>query len=281
MMGLMHKGDPYGHLKLNGGPVDVKQLSVLVRADLRTTKRALEELQRQGVCSTTPSGVIYSRRMTRDEVERAGSRKRVKKHRMGESEGAVVTEKKRQCNGAVTQKKHPSSSSSSSSSTSTSKKEEKREPASPPPAWHAGVTWDKKKNKTEVSEGAWREISGQLQELAKAEDLPVLSRPEYALSMNRLNGHLIGNPHKRGKTLPAIMRNWFETDMRTKAERIDGARPQSEAAAHVAWELEQEAEQTAERLRSIAACEEPHTPDQLTQRERYAFCGCGYREDKP
>jgi hypothetical protein len=158
------------------------------------------------------------------------------------------------------------------------KKEKKRAPAPPPPAWHAGIKWNKEKNKAEVSEDAWREVSGQLQELARADGLPLLSNAEYKLSMNKLNGHLIGNPHKRGKTLPAIMRNWFETDMRTKAQRVGKQSPAAEElATEAAWEAER-----PDNAAEIAACEKELGPHEgrLTQRERYAFCGCGYRVDK-
>ncbi len=151
--------------------------------------------------------------------------------------------------------------------------------APPPPSWHAGVTWNKQANKVRVTEESWRDISDQLREIAAADDLPLLSDAEYKLSMNRLNGHLMTNAHKRGKALPTLLANWLETDMRTKALRM--VKPQSPAATELATEQAWEAERP-DNAAAIAACEKelgPHA-GRLTKRERYSFCaeGCGYRE---
>lgn len=97
MMRLMHKGEPYGHLQLDGAePVDVRRLSQYVRADLESVTRALRELESNHVYSKNDEGIIFSRRMIRDEMRRKKDRKRQKRHRL--------TEKKR--NGSVTPMSH-------------------------------------------------------------------------------------------------------------------------------------------------------------------------------
>ena len=66
MMCIMHEAEPYGHLLVNGKPLNEKQLASLSGGDLRETVNALAELESCGVFSKTDAGVIYSRRMKRD-----------------------------------------------------------------------------------------------------------------------------------------------------------------------------------------------------------------------
>jgi hypothetical protein len=66
MLALMHEANPRGHLLVNGIAPNNQQLSVLVgtTADI---SELISELEAVDVFSRTDSGVIYSRRMTRDE----------------------------------------------------------------------------------------------------------------------------------------------------------------------------------------------------------------------
>jgi hypothetical protein len=70
MIGLMHEAEPYGHLVLAGRAMDYKTLSRVIGVDERDVKRAVKELENLGVFSRTNSGVIFSRRMIRDENRR-------------------------------------------------------------------------------------------------------------------------------------------------------------------------------------------------------------------
>ncbi len=70
MLALMHEGEPYGHLLLNGKPPTPAELARLVGAPTIEVQRLLKELRDHDVSATTPKGVIYSRRMVRD-AERA------------------------------------------------------------------------------------------------------------------------------------------------------------------------------------------------------------------
>lgn len=70
MMCLMNEGEPYGHLVLERGPVEPRELAKLVGESLGNVKRWLSELEHNGVFSRTDAGVIYSRRMVRDEHNR-------------------------------------------------------------------------------------------------------------------------------------------------------------------------------------------------------------------
>jgi len=70
MMCLMNEGEPYGHLVLERGPVEPRELAKLVGESLGQVKRWLSELEHNGVFSRTDAGVIYSRRMVRDEHNR-------------------------------------------------------------------------------------------------------------------------------------------------------------------------------------------------------------------
>lgn len=68
---LMHQGSPYGHLTMpTGRAMTVQQLANLAKIGKRTCMRLLDELEEAGVFSRTQEGIIYSRRMVRDENAR-------------------------------------------------------------------------------------------------------------------------------------------------------------------------------------------------------------------
>ena len=67
---LMHDGEPYGHLTLNGRPMTVAQLANQCRISASQCAKLLRELEDAGVPSRTPEGVFFSRRMVRDEASR-------------------------------------------------------------------------------------------------------------------------------------------------------------------------------------------------------------------
>ena len=70
LMCLMHASDKYGHLEVAGKPMTVDQVARLVGEQPKDVRRWMDELTGNGVCSTTADGVIYSRRMVRDEATR-------------------------------------------------------------------------------------------------------------------------------------------------------------------------------------------------------------------
>ncbi len=70
MICIMHECLPYGHLSLNGKPMDTASLARLVGEYEETVKGLLEELESAGVFSRTEQGCIYSRRMLKDEATR-------------------------------------------------------------------------------------------------------------------------------------------------------------------------------------------------------------------
>ena len=67
MLCLMHEAKPYGHLVVSGRPVTEAQLATLSGFPQDQVSALLAELESAGVFSKTAKGVIYSRRMTRDE----------------------------------------------------------------------------------------------------------------------------------------------------------------------------------------------------------------------
>lgn len=72
---IMHEAAPYGHLTINGRPATDTQLATLTGTDLSTVRQLLTELEEAGVFSRNRNGVIYSRRMTRDEKRRKDGKK--------------------------------------------------------------------------------------------------------------------------------------------------------------------------------------------------------------
>lgn len=67
---LMHAGEPRGHLSLNGKAPTVPQIAAMAGLRERDVAKLLPELEAAGVFSRTDEGVIYSRRMLRDEEDR-------------------------------------------------------------------------------------------------------------------------------------------------------------------------------------------------------------------
>jgi hypothetical protein len=70
MLDLMHDGEPYGHLTAGGVAIDETQLARLVGVSSAKARRWVAELEARKVFSRTEVGVIYSRRMVRDEQKR-------------------------------------------------------------------------------------------------------------------------------------------------------------------------------------------------------------------
>ena len=70
LMCLMHSSDRYGHLELNGEPMAIEQVARLLGEQPKDVKRWMAELTANRVCSVTDDGVMFSRRMVRDEQVR-------------------------------------------------------------------------------------------------------------------------------------------------------------------------------------------------------------------
>jgi hypothetical protein len=67
MISFMHECKPYGHLKLNGNPVDKAMLARMVGIPLGECETLISELEESGVLSIDPDGAFYCRRMLKDE----------------------------------------------------------------------------------------------------------------------------------------------------------------------------------------------------------------------
>ena len=67
MLCICHQSNPRGDLKINDKAVDASMLSRLCGGTLEETEKCLQELEDAGVFSRRKNGVIYSRRMEKDE----------------------------------------------------------------------------------------------------------------------------------------------------------------------------------------------------------------------
>ena len=134
MLCYMHEGTPYGHLAIGGRPVDSKILSRMTGASPKSTKKWLEELKAADVFGITEDGVIFSRRMIKDEHIRAT---RAESGKLGGNPNLVKQ------NPTTKVKQKPTPSSSSSSSSSSSIREGEGERGSPTPAQVAQGFFDK------------------------------------------------------------------------------------------------------------------------------------------
>jgi len=66
MLSLMHEATPYGHLVLNGQPLDATRLAARLGGTAKEVEPLLHRLETEAVFSRTADGVIFSRRMIND-----------------------------------------------------------------------------------------------------------------------------------------------------------------------------------------------------------------------
>jgi hypothetical protein len=76
---IMHEARPYGHLMLNGQPVEDGALARMTGASVDEVSALMAELRKAGAFSVTREGVIFSRRMTKDHARANKGRKAVQK----------------------------------------------------------------------------------------------------------------------------------------------------------------------------------------------------------
>lgn len=81
MLCIMHECDPYGEFRINGKPATSAQMARVVGMSVPEFEVALAELEDAGVPSRTADGAVYSRRMKKDEQNRADWRDRKSKSR--------------------------------------------------------------------------------------------------------------------------------------------------------------------------------------------------------
>lgn len=113
LMCVMHESEEYGYLVVAGKAMDAKDIAKLLGETPTFCKKMLEELEKKCVFSRDSRGVIYSRRMIKDESIRA---MRAAAGSLGGNpklKGDLVKQKVKQM-----PKQNPTPSSSSSSSTS-------------------------------------------------------------------------------------------------------------------------------------------------------------------
>lgn len=92
MLFVAHNSQNYGYLEMDGRPIPDEQLFRRCGCSSVEEYRSLfAELQAAGVPSRTPEGVVYSRRMVRDQQERDATAARVRKHRERIAGNASVT----------------------------------------------------------------------------------------------------------------------------------------------------------------------------------------------
>ena len=79
MLCIMHDAEPYGHLVINGHALNDRQLAVIAGITEDELVTLKSELEVSGVYSVSSKGVIYSRRMVKDEKKRRKNQKNGKK----------------------------------------------------------------------------------------------------------------------------------------------------------------------------------------------------------
>ena len=69
LLSIMHEAEPYGHLLVNGKPLDARRIGAVLGGSEKQVAALLSELEEAGVFSRTDDGTIYSRRMLRDRAK--------------------------------------------------------------------------------------------------------------------------------------------------------------------------------------------------------------------
>lgn len=67
MLAIAHDGKPYGHVTINGRPATPKQIATISGVTEKHAASLLQELEEAGVFSRTHDGIIFSRRMLKDQ----------------------------------------------------------------------------------------------------------------------------------------------------------------------------------------------------------------------
>lgn len=67
MLAIMHRSERYGYLLINGKPPNERSLAVQAGATIDEVKQGMAELEHEGVFSRDSDGLIFSRRMIRDD----------------------------------------------------------------------------------------------------------------------------------------------------------------------------------------------------------------------
>lgn len=158
MLCVMHEAQPYGFMVRDGRAIPDQAAANLVRAPLRVYIGAVDELEANGVLSRSAEGLIFSRRMVRDEHLR---NVRSSAGKLGGNPNLLnqkTIKPPDEVNQPVKQVPTPSASSASSSSTASSKPAVERTPNVNARAngSHGRVKTSKNNSKTESwSTPAW------------------------------------------------------------------------------------------------------------------------------
>ena len=131
---IAHECEPYGYLVVNGRAMKAEQIARLVGLSLKDCTKLMQEIIETGVIEITSDGVMFSRRMVKDEAVRsaraeggkAGSEHGYKGAEHGSKGGRPSKEM-----GGKKPPLEPPPSSSSSSSPSVNQDQKQLPPASP------------------------------------------------------------------------------------------------------------------------------------------------------
>ncbi len=74
LLAVAHEAEPYGHLLVSRRAPSVRQIAAIASSPEREVAKLVRELDEAGVFSRTATGVIYSRRMVRDNATREDAR---------------------------------------------------------------------------------------------------------------------------------------------------------------------------------------------------------------
>jgi hypothetical protein len=146
----MHQSPKYGYFLAGGQTPTDDEASRILGCTVHDYQTCLAELERFSVFSRTKNGVIFSRRMIRDEAQRKAWRDRQNRHRVTKKDTKqeqIQDNTGNECHGDVTHDVTPLSrlSSSSSSSSSSEIKRQKKKKAQAPlvlPDWIPQEKWN-------------------------------------------------------------------------------------------------------------------------------------------
>lgn len=201
----MHISELYGHLYAAGRPLDAKDLSKLIGESERDITKWLTELVRNSVCSINEEGVIFSRRMVKDEalreVRAAGGEAGKSFGKLGAEHGSKGGRPRKTTGDKKPPLEPPPSSSSSSSSSKPTSQPDTG--ASNPEKFPMRIGWHPSAHVDEQARQALVKITPQLQQefiahwLTQPDRMRSQAEWDKALLQSALHQKAAGPPKSR------------------------------------------------------------------------------------
>lgn len=222
---IAHESDRYGHLSVNGRAMTPAQLARMVGESPKTFDKLLQELEDAAVFSRDEDGVIYSRRMLKDEHIR---NVRAASGKQGGNPNLLKQKVKQN------DKQNPTPSSSSSSTNKTTTQAAGHNPG-------AGNAFDETEGQGPTRDVAgdvafWQPDLDQLRPRLVMAGVPIPEPPDIDRMLVGFRDYFTGKHHTQGQCYTKFV-NWIQRERndqtKTSIRVTTGTRPAPEQSPAV------------------------------------------------